>query len=61
MAGLLNPPDPEWDSWLLAELVRSVYHHYAFAEHDDSDIELLKERLWSFCLRSLGGVPPTPA
>jgi AcrR family transcriptional regulator len=23
-AGLLNPPDPHWDSWFLTELVRSV-------------------------------------
>jgi len=56
-AGLLDPPDPEWDSWFLAELIRSVYHYYAFADHDDSDIELVKERLWRFCLRALGGAP----
>jgi AcrR family transcriptional regulator len=54
-AGLLNPSDPEWDSWFLVELVRSVYHYYAFAEHDDSEIELVKERLWQFCLKALGG------
>jgi TetR/AcrR family transcriptional regulator len=54
-AGLLNPPDPEWDSWFLAELVRSVYHYYAFAEHDDSEMEIVKERLWRFCLTALGG------
>ncbi len=54
-AGLLNPPDPEWDSWFLVELVRSVYHYYAFAEHDDSDIEVVKEKLWQFCLTALGG------
>jgi len=55
-AGLLNPPDPEWDSWFLVELVRSVYHYYAFAEHDDDELELVKERLWRFCLTALGGV-----
>ena len=56
VAGLLNPPDPEWDSWFLVELVRSVYHYYAFAEHDDDELELVKERLWRFCLTALGGV-----
>lgn len=54
-AGLLKPSDPEWDSWFLAELVRSVYHHYAFAEHTDDELELAKEHLWRFCLTALGG------
>jgi TetR/AcrR family transcriptional regulator len=53
--GLLNPPDPEWDSWFVTELVRSVYHYYAFAAHADGEIELVKERLWQFCLTALGG------
>ena len=54
-AGLLNPPDAEWDSWFVTELVRSVYHYYAFAAHDDGDIDVVKERLWRFCLTALGG------
>jgi TetR/AcrR family transcriptional regulator len=54
-AGLLNPPDPEWDPWFLAELARSVFHFYAFAPHDDDELELVKERLWRFCLAALGG------
>ncbi len=54
-AGLLNPADPEWDSWLLAELVRAVYHYYAFAPHDDAEMEVVKEKLWRFCLTALGG------
>lgn len=59
-AGLLNPPDPEWDSWFLTELVRSVYHYYAFAEHADGEIDVVKERLWRFCLAALGGaIEPT--
>jgi AcrR family transcriptional regulator len=57
-AGLLNPPDPEWDSWFLVVLVRSVYHYYAFAEHTDSDLETVKEKLWRFCLTALGGANP---
>jgi AcrR family transcriptional regulator len=54
-AGLLNPPDPEWDSWFVTELVRSVYHYYAFAEHPEGELDLVEERLWRFCLTALGG------
>ena len=54
-AGLLNPPDPEWDSWFVTELVRSVYHYYAFAAHADDEIDVVKERLRRFCLTALGG------
>lgn len=54
-ADLLNPPDPEWDSWFLAALVRSVYHYYAYAEHTDADLDEVKEQLWRFCLTALGG------
>ena len=57
-AGLLNPVDPEWDSWFAVELVRSVYHYYAFAEHPAGELDLVKERLWRFCLTALGGPPP---
>jgi TetR/AcrR family transcriptional regulator len=54
---LLNPADPEWDSWFTTELVRSVYHYYAFAEHRAGELDLVKERLWRFCLTALGGTP----
>jgi TetR/AcrR family transcriptional regulator len=54
-AGLLNSPDPEWDPWFLAELARSVFHFYAFAVHPDGELEIVKERLWRFCLTALGG------
>jgi AcrR family transcriptional regulator len=54
-AGLLKPNDPHRDTWFLAELVRSTYHHYAFADHSTSELEVVKERLWRFCLRALGG------
>jgi TetR/AcrR family transcriptional regulator len=53
--GLLNPPDPEWDPWFLAELARSVFHFYAFAPRLEGELELVKERLWRFCLTALGG------
>lgn len=53
--GLLKPSDPEWSSWFLAELARSVFHFYAFAAHTDGELEIIKERLWEFCLSGLGG------
>lgn len=55
-AGMLNPPDPEWDSWFLGELVRSVYHFYAFADHSCGELDIVKDQLWRFCLTALGGV-----
>lgn len=54
-AGLLNPPDVQWDSWFIAELTRAVFHFYAFAPHPADEFELAKERLWQFCLAALGG------
>ncbi|OBF95626.1 TetR family transcriptional regulator [Mycobacterium sp. 852002-51152_SCH6134967] len=54
-AGQLSPPDPEWDPWFLGELIRSVYHYYAFVEHDSAELELATQRLWHFSLAALGG------
>jgi TetR/AcrR family transcriptional regulator len=56
-AGLLNSPDPEWDPWFLADLARSVFHFYAFAPHADGELDVVKEKLWQFCLTALGGRP----
>jgi TetR/AcrR family transcriptional regulator len=50
-AGLLRPADPKWAAWFIAELVRSVYHYYAYAPRQ-ADV---KEHLWQFCLSALGG------
>lgn len=50
-AGLLAPADPEWAAWFVAELVRSVYHYYAYASRQVD----VKEQLWQFCLTALGG------
>jgi TetR/AcrR family transcriptional regulator len=50
-AGLLRPADPKWAAWFIAELVRSVYHYYAYAPRQ-ADV---KEHLWEFCLTALGG------
>ena len=52
-AGLLHPADAEWDPWFIAELVRAVFHYYAFAPHPVDELELAKERLWQFCLSAL--------
>jgi TetR/AcrR family transcriptional regulator len=54
-AGVLHPSNPEADAWFFMELVRSVYHHYAYAP-DRSDV--LKTDLWNFCLKALGGAVP---
>jgi TetR/AcrR family transcriptional regulator len=50
-AGLLRPADPQSAAWFITELVRSVYHYYAYAERQ-ADV---KEQLWEFCLTALGG------
>lgn len=56
-SGLLHPSDPHWDSWFLTELVRSVYHYYAFAAHGDGELDEVKDKLWKFCMNALGGTP----
>ena len=33
-AGLLAPPNPEWDAWFITELVRAVYFYYAYAPRE---------------------------
>lgn len=50
-AGSLHPSNPESDAWFVAELVRSVYHYYAYAPRRDD----VKDQLWQFCLAALGG------
>ncbi|WP_218026041.1 TetR/AcrR family transcriptional regulator [Nocardia miyunensis] len=51
---LLHPADPAADAWLAAELLMSVFHHYAFAPAT-ADTGDIAERLWSFCLAAFGG------
>jgi TetR/AcrR family transcriptional regulator len=50
-AGSLRPSNPESDAWFITELVRSVYHYYAYAPRRDD----VKDQLWQFCLAALGG------
>ncbi len=52
--GLLHPLNPEWDSWFVVELVRSIYHYYAYAMKPDDDLNVIKENLWEFCRTALG-------
>jgi AcrR family transcriptional regulator len=50
-SGLLRPADPKWAAWFIVELVRSVYHYYAYVPRQPD----VKEQLWEFCLTALGG------
>jgi TetR/AcrR family transcriptional regulator len=51
-AGLLRPASPERAAWFINELVRSVFHHYAYTSEKPPAI---REDLWQFCLMALGG------
>ena len=52
--GVMHPRDPEWDSWLIVELLRSINHYYAYAARADEDMKVIKEKLWEFCRTALG-------
>jgi AcrR family transcriptional regulator len=54
--GLLRPADPASDAWFVAELVRSVYHYYAYAPARPG----IADQLWAFCLQALGGTEAKP-
>jgi TetR/AcrR family transcriptional regulator len=43
----------------MTELVRAVFHYYAFADHAPGEMDLVTQRLWRFCLNALGGTPTT--
>jgi AcrR family transcriptional regulator len=53
-AGQLAPPDPQYDAWLVNQLVIAVFHHYEYARADESPDEIA-DRLWRFCYGALGG------
>jgi AcrR family transcriptional regulator len=53
-AGSLRSADPQSDAWHITQLVMAVFHHYAFADSEQSTEEV-GERLWRFCLSGLGG------
>lgn len=54
-AGVLHPSNPASDAWFVMELLRSVFHHYAY---DPNRSDVLKADLWNFCLTALGGTVP---
>jgi len=56
-AGSVTANDAERDAWLMVEIVRSTFHHYAFAELEPS-LDAVAEHVWTFCLRGVGGDPP---
>ena len=58
-AGRLAPRDPERDAWLINKLVMTVFHHYAFAE-DDESAATVAEDVWAFCLAGISGTPSAP-
>ncbi|AWK71131.1 TetR family transcriptional regulator [Rhodococcus oxybenzonivorans] len=51
--GQLKTANTAGDAWFVSELVRSVYHYWAYAPGDAEDVQ---DRLWEFVLRALGGV-----
>jgi AcrR family transcriptional regulator len=53
-SGALRPANPEFDAWLISQLVISVFHHYEYATHTES-AELIGDRIWAFCFAALGG------
>ena len=55
-AGLLKPADPEYQAWLITELVTVTFHYYAFAPTVPS-AEEVTDRVLTFCLNGLGGQP----
>jgi TetR/AcrR family transcriptional regulator len=57
-AGQLQPIDAHWAGWFLHELIRSVYHHYAYTAEGTLEV---RERLWQFCFRALGGPVDVPS
>ncbi|MFW0787065.1 helix-turn-helix domain-containing protein [Gordonia sp. CPCC 206044] len=52
-AGALTTARPADDAWFTTELVRSVFHYYAYAPGRVDDVE---DRLWRYCRSALGVV-----
>jgi TetR/AcrR family transcriptional regulator len=56
--GLLRTQSADWDAWFIVEMLRAVYHYYAYATSDHDDIDDVKEKLWQFCRTALGASRP---
>jgi AcrR family transcriptional regulator len=52
--GRLHPSDPEYSAWLVTQLTMAVFHHYDSAGLSEP-VDVIADRLWSFCLGALGG------
>lgn len=55
-SGELGTQEPEYSAWLMTQLTMAVFHHYDSAGLPEPP-EAVGERLWSFCLGALRGVP----
>jgi TetR/AcrR family transcriptional regulator len=53
-AGLLQPADPAYAAWLVTQLVRAVFHYYAFVAPEEPH-DVIAGRVWDFCVAGLGG------
>jgi AcrR family transcriptional regulator len=58
--GQLRPANPDYDSWLITQLIIVVFHHYEYAAHTES-ATVIGERLWAFCFAALGGSADPPS
>jgi AcrR family transcriptional regulator len=54
--GQLAPSDVTQSAELMVMIVRTVYHHYAFAKKSES-AAAIAEHVWEFCLAGIGGRP----
>jgi AcrR family transcriptional regulator len=53
--GALTLADVDHSAEMIVVLVRSMYHHYAFAARKEP-ADALAERVWQFCLAGIGGI-----
>lgn len=53
-AGELTSSDPAGDAWFVTQLSMGTFHHYAYVTPEEP-INAIADRLWTFCLRALGG------
>ena len=58
-AGLLNPPHPDYDAWLISQLLMAVFHFHSYSPIQEP-APVLVDRVWAFCLGALGGTVPEP-
>jgi AcrR family transcriptional regulator len=58
--GLLRPRDADRDAWMVSELVRTTYFHYAFADRE-VHLKVVADDVWQFCYAALGGLTTQPA